>query len=167
MPILLSLNGGGGKCKRGADKHYDLMSVNEIYDYFKTEVYPLLDDDCHAYIWVTNNYLEAGLEILKQLGFRYITNIVWVKDKFGLGQYFRGQHEICLFGVKGKFTSLSRKESTLIKWKRTKHSQKPYEMYRKIEAVSDVPRLEVFARHRREGWDCLGNETPKTIQKLL
>ncbi len=158
---------GGGKVKRGADKHYNLMKSNDILTYFKTQIFPLLDDDCHFYLWVTNNFLEDGLELMRQMGFVYKTNIVWVKNHIGLGQYFRGIHEICLFGTRGKFTSNSNKESTMICSKKGKHSRKPHGMYSKIEAVSDSPRLEVFARDKREGWDVFGDESPVDTQKIL
>lgn len=159
---------GGGKIKRGADKHYTLMTNKEIYEYAEIEIKPLIAENAHAYIWVTNNYLEAGLELLKKLGFKYITNIVWIKDKIGLGQYFRGQHEICLFGVKGK-TQLptNHQQTTIIIEKRTKHSKKPHGMYTKIEAVSPPPRIEIFSRHTREGWETTGKEKSQETQKVL
>ena len=161
------LERGAGKCKRGADRHYSLMSLDSIKSWFSQNVIENIDDNCHLYLWVTNNHLEEGLDLMKWLGFRYITNIIWVKDKIGLGQYFRGQHEILLFGVKGDFYSGSRKETTVIYNSRDKHSKKPYGVYKKIENVSLPPRLECFSRHKREGWDCIGNETPIDTQKIL
>ena len=44
---------------------------------------------------------------------------------------------------------------------RREHSRKPDEMHEMIELVSYPPRLEIFARHRRPGWDTWGNETGK------
>lgn len=93
------LERGGGKVKRGADKHYSLMGVDDIINLMKRIP---VEDNAHLYLWVTNNFLKDGLKVVDELGFRYITNIVWVKDRIGLGQYFRGQHELCLFGVKGR-----------------------------------------------------------------
>lgn len=46
--------------------------------------------------------LKELLKLMEALGFRYVTNIVWVKDRIGLGQYFSGQHELLLFAVKGR-----------------------------------------------------------------
>jgi N6-adenosine-specific RNA methylase IME4 len=90
---------GGGKIKRGADRHYPLMSVNEIKS---LPVEKIALENCHLYLWVTNNYLPAGLEVMKAWGFTYKTTITWGKDRIGLGQYFRGLTEHCLFGTKGK-----------------------------------------------------------------
>jgi N6-adenosine-specific RNA methylase IME4 len=112
-------------------------------------------------MWVTNNFLKDGLQLMEDLGFRYITNIVWVKNRFGLGQYFRGQHELMLFGVKGKFHRNKIPDSScasVIHAKRRKHSQKPVEQYTRIESISAGPYLELFARSLRMGWSSWGNE---------
>lgn len=90
---------GAGKVKRGADRHYPLMSSKAIA---ALPVEDLAEDNAHLYLWVTNNFLADGLKVVEAWGFRYVTNIVWVKDKFGLGYYFRGKHELLLFAVRGK-----------------------------------------------------------------
>lgn len=157
---------GGGKIRRGADRHYPLMKTPDIIKYMSQID---IDDNAHLYMWVTNNYLKDGLEVMEKLGFRYVTNVVWVKDRFGLGQYFRGQHELCLFGVKGKLpykppADPTKKRNCLpsvINAKRREHSQKPDEMYDYVEKNSYGPYLEVFARRRRPGWDVMGNEAPE------
>ena len=38
------------------------------------------------------------------------------------------------------------------------HSRKPEEVYDVIEACSPAPFLELFARHRRPGWEAWGDE---------
>ncbi len=38
------------------------------------------------------------------------------------------------------------------------HSRKPREAYQDIELVSGTPRLELFARRARKGWDSWGYE---------
>lgn len=149
---------GGGKIKRGADRHYPLMKTRDIIEYVKNNVNPYLDDNCHIYLWVTNNFLEDGLKVLKECGFRYITCITWTKDKFGLGYYFRGQTEQCLFAVKGKLPPKAKNVSTSITAQRTKHSKKPDEIYTVIQSVSPPPYAEVFARSERKGWAAIGNE---------
>ncbi len=151
---------GGGQIKRGADRHYPLMSIKEI------KAMPIQDitkDNAHLYLWVTNNYLPAGLEVMQAWGFRYVTTITWAKDRIGLGQYFRGMTEHCLFGVKGKlpYKKLDGKRQqgrTLLVAPRERHSQKPVEMYDMIERVSYGPYMELFARNKRAGWDSWGNE---------
>lgn len=90
---------GGGQIKRGADGHYDVMTVKQI------EAMPFGDwaaPDSHCYMWATNRYLEDAFRIMRMRRFRYLTMVTWVKDRMGLGQYFRGMTEHCLFGVRGR-----------------------------------------------------------------
>ena len=70
-------------------------------DIIQLPVHDLADENCHLYLWVTNNHLIDGLKVMQAWGFKYKTMITWTKDRFGLGQYFRGITEHCLFGVKG------------------------------------------------------------------
>lgn len=78
--------------------------------------------------------------------------------QIGLGQYLRGAHEPCLLGVRGRLPAEVRNVPSLILAPRTEHSRKPEAAYRAIEAVSPGPRLELFARRQREGWDVWGDE---------
>ena len=42
---------------------------------------------------------------------------------------------------------------------RTKHSKKPNEIRKRIvDGFGDLPRIELFAREKHEGWDVWGNE---------
>lgn len=153
---------GGGKIKRGADKHYPLMKVKEIIE-MKDFIKSISEDNCHLYLWVTNNFLQDGLTVMKEWGFVYKTTITWIKDRFGLGQYFRGNTEHCLFGVKGvlpyKVIDGKRQQGiTGFQSPRQEHSKKPIEMINMIEKVSYPPFIELFAREKKEGWDCWGNE---------
>ena len=157
---------GGGKSKRGADRHYDILKEHEIKKVMSEMLAGNVAENAHMYMWVANNHLPEGLRIIDHLGFRYITNLVWAKTSFGLGRYFRGQHEICLFATKGRGFSVRTQanncptllDSGLIK--PTRHSAKPSEIYDLIESRSEGPFLELFARSSRPGWDCLGNEAP-------
>ena len=155
---------GGGKIKRGADRHYSLLKEHEIKAVMVEAMENKVADNAHLYMWVANNHLPEALRIIEHLGFRYITNLVWAKTRFGLGRYFRGQHELCLFATKGRgFTPKTdlNNVSSLIGQallSRGKHSKKPEEMYDLIEARSHSPYLEMFARNTRIGWDSWGNE---------
>ena len=157
---------GGGKSKRGADKHYEILKEKEIKKVMSEMLDNNVAENAHMYMWVANNHLAEGLRIIEHLGFRYITNLVWAKPSFGLGRYFRGQHEICLFATKGRGFSVRTDMnncSTLVGnklIKPTRHSAKPEEIYQLIENRSEGPFLELFARNRRPNWDCLGNEAP-------
>lgn len=146
---------GGGKIKRGADKHYPLMKTKDICS---LPVEDIADENCWLYMWVTNNFLKDGIEVMESWGFRYVTNFVWVKNSFGIGYYFRGQHELCLFGVKGRLKPIKRNVSSVVKADKRRHSQKPEEARDMIAEMSYEPRIELFARTKTEGWDAWGNE---------
>jgi len=152
---------GGGRVKRGADRHYPLLKTPDIIRVMVQSPKFRPAANAHLWLWVTNNFLKDGLHVMEALGFRYVTNAVWVKNRIGLGQYLRGRHELLLFGVRGRQPAQCRTESTWIgnrEVARRLHSQKPEESYKLIERVSPGPRVEFFARARREGWDAHGNE---------
>lgn len=155
------LERGSGRIKRGADRHYPLMPTKAIAE---LPVEELAEPDSHLYLWVTNNFLPDGLLVMRAWGFRYVTAITWAKDgRPGLGQYFRGQTEQLLFGVRGRpgyreVDGKRRQSTTLISAPRGRHSEKPPEARARIEHVSPGPYLELFARHASPGWDVWGNE---------
>lgn len=140
---------GGGKIKRGADRHYPLMKTKDI---LALPVPAVMAENSHCYLWVTNNFLEDGLAVMKAWGYRYVTKITWEKTgNPGLGQYFRGMTEDCLFGVRGRvpyrvIDGKRQQSTTLLTCPRGEHSRKPEEMRERIERVSYGPMLEMFAR---------------------
>ena len=152
------LERGAGRIRRGADRHYALMTERQIVRMLGSSIAPLLARDCHAWIWTTNTFLGAGLRVLRKFGFRYVTNLCWVKDRIGLGQYLRGRHELCLFGVRGTTMLVAHDVPSVVFCKRAEHSQKPQAAYDAIARVSPSPRLDVFARDRHPGFDAWGNE---------
>lgn len=121
-------------------------------------------EGCHLYCWTTNNYLPAALECIKTWGFEYITTITWLKDRVGLGQYYRGLTEHCLFASTKKRLPYKMADgkrcqgATGFSEPKTVHSRKPDSMRNMIEWVSYAPRIELFAREHHAGWDVWGNE---------
>lgn len=122
----------------------------------------------HLYLWVPNALLAEGLAVMAAWGFRYKTNLVWFKtrrdggpDGRGVGFYFRNVTELVLFGVRGRHARTlapGRRQVNLLASMKREHSRKPEAIYDLIEACSPAPRLELFARHRRPGWDQWGDE---------
>jgi N6-adenosine-specific RNA methylase IME4 len=160
---------GGGKSKRGSDKHYPLVKTKDLPGLIMNSGVWVINDDAHLWLWSVNTMLEDALWLMKELGFRYITNAAWVKIRnenlqFGIGRYLRGCHELLLFGTRGKThlpevaaMSVFGDLSVLVA-ERNKHSKKPVDQYELIEQVSPAPRLEIFARETHEGWASWGNE---------
>lgn len=162
---------GGGKTKRGADRHYRVMGRSRILQAVQASGWWRPAVHAHLYLWVTNNKLPDGLWLMDQLGFRYVSNVCWAKRSYGIGQYFRGCHELLLFGVRGSgmHQSVMRARRDLPSMivadhvrgyrNRKVHSAKPEVFYELMEARTRGPRIEFFARGApRKGWRAWGNE---------
>ena len=136
---------------------YATMSIDKIA---AMPIGQLAAKDSHIYLWITNRSLPKGFRLLEAWGFRYITALTWVKSHFGMGNYFRGQSEHILFGVRGSLPLLRKNAGTVFSAPRGKggHSSKPVESYELVESCSPGPYLEIFARTEREGWISWGGE---------
>jgi N6-adenosine-specific RNA methylase IME4 len=140
------------------------MTIEDIY---QLPVGDLANDPCHLYLWVPNALVAEGLETMRQWGFTYKTNLVWLKvrkdggpDGRGVGFYFRNVTELVLFGIRGSLRTSApgRRQVNLLATRKREHSRKPDELYDVIEDCSPAPYLELFARHRRPGWTQWGDE---------
>ena len=153
---------GGGKIKRGADRHYKLLPHTQMPQVILNSGVFNPANDCHLYMWATANHLPHAMWLIKELGFDYKTNVVWVKEgPIGLGQYFRMRHEHLLLATRGKGFAVRTDDRTIpsiISAKRGRHSVKPAEAYQMIERRSAGPRLDMFARQQRKGWTAWGDE---------
>lgn len=148
---------------------YSTMSLAGIMALPVSEV---VGTNSHLYLWVPNALLPDGLAVLHAWGFRYVSNVVWAKrrkdggpDGRGVGFYFRNVTELLLFGVRGSMRTLppARRQVNMIETRKREHSRKPDEQYDLIESCSPAPRLELFARHPREGWTVWGDESPTQV----
>lgn len=120
-------------------------------------------EDALLYLWVTSPKLEEGLSLMKAWGFEYRTNLVWIKDKIGMGYYARQQHELILIGKKGspRTPDSESRTSSVVSAPRLRHSQKPGLHGRLSYEYPGVPKLELFARERvgeLSDWSFWGNE---------
>lgn len=174
---------GAGKIKRGADRHYPLLKTKDMPGVILGSGLWTPDENAHLYMWVTNNFLPDGLWLMKELGFVYKTNVVWTKKRTGIGRYFRGMHELLLFGTKGRGWAVRTDRNDIPSAKATeefeedyfpdgssvsadhetaggkrKHSAKPKVFYDLIESRSKGPYVEFFARSLRPGWTSWGND---------
>jgi N6-adenosine-specific RNA methylase IME4 len=143
---------------------YPTLPVDEIA---ALPVAALAAERAHLYLWIPNTLLADGLQVMTAWGFVYKTNLVWYKvrkdggpDGRGVGFYFRNVTELLLFGVRGGMRTLDpgRTQVNLLATRKREHSRKPDEAYGLIERCSPGPRLELFARFRRDGWTQWGNE---------
>ena len=144
---------------------YSTMTLTEIKS---LPVQEIAEEKAHLYLWVPNALLPDGLAVMEAWGFTYKTNIIWEKirqdgypDGRGVGFYFRNVTEILLFGIRGTHNRTlqpARTQVNLIRAKKREHSRKPDAFISLIEACSNEPYIELFARGDREGWDMWGNQ---------
>ena len=151
--------------KHGASAKYETVPIEELC---LLNVCDITDKDSILFLWATTPLLPDAFNVMKSWGFKYKTAIYWRKImSLGLGFWFRGQVEVCLMGIKGSVKAFHSQKPNFIQSKVRKHSQKPDELYGIIEELDLNPKIELFARQRREGWDAYGNELSDTIQKKI
>jgi N6-adenosine-specific RNA methylase IME4 len=130
-------------------------------------------DDCHLWLWTTNEFLRAGFDCMDAWGFQYLAPVHWIKPS-GQGNYFIHRTQTLLFGYKRRciFPAARYRPNIITTGDPIAHSAKPDQTYRYIEDISPGPRLEVFARPwtplfpKREGWDVWGNEVDSDVDFL-
>ena len=148
-----------------ATSHYSTMTLEDI---MAMPVADLAAKNCALFLWSVNPKPQEALGVIKAWGFRHRTKgFCWVKTYAngkpycGLGMYTRSGNEDCLLAIKGSMPPASRSVRQVITAPVRKHSQKPDEIYERIEALyPNARKLELFARSSRPGWDSWGDEAP-------
>lgn len=155
--------------KRGASRNYDTMTVEQLCDMRL----PDLADDCYLFMWRVSAMVEEAYLVMRHWGFVPKSEIVWQKQTrkglpwFGMGRTVRAAHETCIVAARGRPRPLVRNVRSIFAApvpddpanpKRYLHSGKPEDFYRLVETLAPGPYVEMFARRRRAGWICSGNE---------
>lgn len=175
-----------GKEKKSAENHYNTMSIEDIYN---LPIQEIAAEDCVLFLWVTNPMLKEGLETIERWGFKYKTvGFNWFKKNkiadswfWGLGYWTRANTELCLIATKGNISRISKSvhqvidseengsldvfDSFQVVSKIERHSAKPGIVREKIvELLGNLPRIELFAREKFDGWDSWGNEVECDVE---
>ena len=170
---------GKGAAKSSAEDYYNVMSIEDIMG---LPIKEISAKDCILFIWVTMPKLNEVFKVIDAWGFEYKTcAFVWVKrnkvyckernlkrggidDFMGQGRWVRQNAELCLLATKGSPKRISAKVRQVIYQPIQEHSKKPNEVRERIvELVGDLPRVELFAREKHEGWDAWGNEVESSV----
>lgn len=155
---------------RSAEKHYPTMSLEDIQ---ALPVGELADPDCTLFVWTTIPLLKDCFSVIRAWGFEYKTvAFVWIKLNrksnslfWGMGHWTRSNAELCLLATKGHPKRKSAGVHQIILSHVEEHSKKPDETRKRIiQLVGDLPRVELFARQKTDGWDVWGNEVDCDIQ---
>jgi N6-adenosine-specific RNA methylase IME4 len=144
----------------GSDRHYLSMPTKDIE---ALPVARIADDRAFLFLWCPAVCLPEALSVMSAWGFSYTTNMAWHKDgEFGVGYYFRMQHELLLLGRARHAPThfVDKAISSVLHAPRTAHSEKPVIVNGIIERATAGPYIELFGRRRVLGWTVVGDQLP-------
>jgi N6-adenosine-specific RNA methylase IME4 len=168
-PWLFSNKKTGGKMKSGAQHHYKVMSISDLKE---LPIKRLADDNCVLVMWWVGSQPQEAIDLVKAWGFtiKNMNGFVWVKltkkllKFFGMGFYTRAGSESAIIAIKGKPSIESHSVRAVREAVIEAHSKKP-DAFRDdiVELCGDLPRIELFARQKTNGWDSHGYEIESDI----
>lgn len=166
---------------KGRPQHYERLTDADIAALPVADLLHL--EGAWIFLWVTSPklYAPAGSrtqlspdDVVRSWGARYSGRaFVWVKTKakattpvihcehdlhVGMGFTTRKNAEDCLLFRTGMPKRLARDVREVIVSPVREHSRKPDEAIARIERFCPGPRVELFAREARDGWDAWGDE---------
>jgi N6-adenosine-specific RNA methylase IME4 len=151
---------------RNAVLHYNCLDFATLAS---LPIAKLAANDCALFLWAIDPLLPRAFELIQAWGFEYKTvGFYWVKLNTtykhgagyftGLGYWTRANPEQCLLATRGKPSRRAKDVKRLVVEKRREHSRKPDCVRERIEKLVAGPYLELFARDRKQGWDCWGDQ---------
>lgn len=159
---------------RGAANHYPTLTIEQLRE---LPVSAVSANQAHLYLWTTSSFVVEAHLLAESWGFSPKVLIPWIKTKknsssdiirangnpyagvrMGMGVYIRHCAEFLLFAVRGKAPTFRRDALGVLFAPQGKHSEKPEAAYELIESLSPQPRLELFARAPRNGYEVWGDQ---------
>jgi len=156
---------------RSGEAHYRTMPQADL------EALPVASvaaPDAVLLLWVVQTQLPQAVRLVEAWGFNQKSvAFAWMKGdglplfpddvtfQMGMGKWTRAEFEQCWLATRGNPSRLNADVRQVLTEKRREHSRKPDGVHERIERLVAGPYLELFARQRRPGWDCWGNETDK------
>ena len=144
---------------RAAANHYPTMPLGQICA-LPVPAAP----NAVLFLWVPANLVPAGCQVVDSWRFTFKTQIVWRKPHAGTGLWFRSRHENLFVATRGydvPAPALGQQPESVIDaaLEARRHSAKPVAFHDLIAGLyPTAPKLELFARERRPGWEAWGNE---------
>jgi N6-adenosine-specific RNA methylase IME4 len=155
---------------RSAENHYPTMNIEDICALPVSEI---AETDAALFLWATFPNLLDALKTINAWGFKYKTcAFTWVKRNklkpswfWGLGYWTRANAELVLLATRGNIRRVSAAVHQVVDTPVERHSKKPDVVRERIvELMGDIPRIELFARDKADGWDVWGNEVESDIK---
>lgn len=147
----------------GTKLDYPVCSLDEIKHHLELATKHTSENSI-LFLWTIDKYLFEAQQIAESLGYKLHARMIWNKVT-GIPAAFtvRYGHEYLLYMYKGKLVPVAKEERgkihTVFLEKTTKHSKKPEISFEIINRLyPNLKKLEMYARQKRTGWDCWGNE---------
>jgi len=141
------------------EEKYPTMSLDDLK---KIDINSLKDENCVLFMWSTLTTIPDAIELMKSWGFKYHIMLTWDKGNGWSSTGFHRKTEVILVGYVGKITEVVNQFGnyipTVFYEAKKEHSKKPEIMYNYLISNTKGKRLEMFARDKKEGFDCWGNE---------
>lgn len=161
-----------GKGSRSVERHYPTMTRAEL---LALPVAQLAAPDCILVMWTTGPFHRFAGDLAEAWGFTVKTLGGWAKLSklskglgdpdaklaMGTGYILRGAGEFTLWAKRGRPRQLARNVRNMMVEPLREHSRKPDRMHTDLERMFEGPRVELFARATRPGWDTWGNQVGK------
>jgi len=138
---------------------YPTMTIEEIAKL------PIADlahpDGCHIYLWFTHKHAPDAFRLFEIWGVKYECIMTWCKNVGFTPFSWMYSTEHVLFGRIGSL-AVQRKGLRLdFAGKVREHSRKPDEFYARVIQASPEPRIDLFSREQRQGFEQWGQEIAK------
>lgn len=142
---------------------YQTMSLDEISE---LPINLLADDDCALFLWTTHRFLPDAFPLINKWGFRYYACLTWDKISGLTHQGVFRRTEFVLYAYKGKMNIKETGQAipALFREAKGRHSQKPQVFDNIIRRNTQMPRLDMFARVKKLGFDSYGDD--KKLEEL-
>ncbi|WP_433762030.1 MT-A70 family methyltransferase [Brucella anthropi] len=152
--------------EKSAENHYPTMDIASISGLL-AEIGSPFTPDALLFLWATNPMLLDGVGVMRAWGFTYVHHWIWDKEVAGTGYWGRDRHELLLIGKRGNPPAPlpGTQPETVHCERKGKHSAKPAWFAEQIERLyPDLPKLELFCRSPRPGWDAWGYEAAGRVE---
>jgi adenine-specific DNA-methyltransferase len=109
---------GVGFTGRHDNKHKPIAGDNDLGWVLPVfaELWRVMRDDSFAVTFYGWPRCDVIVGRIKEVGFRLVSHLVFVKNAFGLGTFSRGQHEVAFLLAKGRPAVPKRVISDVIRW---------------------------------------------------
>jgi N6-adenosine-specific RNA methylase IME4 len=163
--------GVGGRRANATAVPYSFMDIEAIE---ALPVARLCAESAVLFLWSTRKLFREGIaaHVARAWGFEPVGEIIWGLKNPGAGDYATGlvnDHEPVLVATRGECSLNAGEPLGVWFWKQVYeygaagvpqkvHSAKPPGFLELVERIAEAPRLEMFAREARLGWDSWGDE---------